>query len=355
MKTKIIGTGTILPDFVAKNEYFLNREFYEKDGERNTKPLPEVVAKLEAITGITERRYVPFEQDSVPLMRDVALKTIADAGLTVNDFDGIIVAHNAGNMQIGEKIWHPVPNMAALLKNSINCTNHECFAYDILFGCPGWVQGIIQAHQAIQMGDATKILVIGIEVASRLVDPHDLDSMIFADGCGACIVAKSDNDEVGILSYATFSHAQDDLGSIYIGPSNRPNEGSGPCYLHMNGKEVYRYATTWLPQVIKKALDKVNMDVDDIDLFLFHQANGKMLGAIAQNLAALYGKDGASFANKIPIIIQFTGNTSVATVPTLLDLVMKKQVPGYEIKPGMKVVLASVGAGMHCNAIVYQF
>jgi 3-oxoacyl-[acyl-carrier-protein] synthase III len=355
MKTTIIGTGTTLPAMVIKNDYFLNREFYDKEGQKNDKAMPEVLAKLEAITGISERRYVPFDQDSVPLMAETALKTIKNAGLDVNDLSGIIVAHNAGNMLVGEKMWHPVPNMGALLKNAISCTNHECFAYDLLFGCPGWVQGVIQAHQIIQAGDAQHILVVGVEVASRLVDPHDLDSMIFADGCGAAVVSKTEQNTAGVISYATFSHAKDDLKNIFIGKSLKNNEGSGSCYLHMNGKEVYRYATTWLPQVIKKALDKAHLGVDDVDMFLLHQANGKMLNAIANNLAGLYGKDGASFEGKIPVIIQFTGNTSVATVPTLFALIMAGQLPGYAIRPGMKVVFASVGAGMHCNALVYQF
>lgn len=355
MKTSITGTGTVLPEMVVKNSYFLDREFYDKEGNKNEKPMADVIEKLQAITGISERRYVPFDQDSVPFMAETALKTIADAGLQVNDLSGIIVAHNAGNMIVDKKVWHPVPNMAALLKNRINSTNHECFAYDILFGCPGWVQGIIQAHQAIQMGEAEHILVVGVEVASRLVDPHDLDSMIFADGCGACIVSKSDeNDSAGFISSATFSHANDDITSIYLGESNNVNY-PGPCYLHMNGKEVYKYATTWLPQVIKKALDKAKMDVDDVDMFLFHQANGKMLAAIANNLASLYGKENSSFEGKIPVIIQFTGNTSVATIPTMLDLIMKGNLEGYHIKKGDKVVFASVGAGMHCNAVVYQF
>jgi 3-oxoacyl-[acyl-carrier-protein] synthase III len=356
VKTKIIGTGTVLPGMIVKNEYFLDRIFYDKDGNKNEKPMEEVIEKLQAITSIEERRYVPFDQDSIPFMAETALKTIADAGLQINEIGGIIVAHNAGNMIVGHKAWHPVPNMAALLKNRINSTNHECFAYDVLFGCPGWVQGIVQAHQSIQMGEADNILVVGVEVASRLVDPHDLDSMIFADGCGACVVSKSDDDGgAGFISSATFSHANDDISSIYLAKSNNEPNMPGACYLHMNGKEVYKYATTWVPQVIKKALDKANMDVDDVDMFLFHQANGKMLAAFANNLAALYGKTNATFEGKIPVIIQFTGNTSVATIPTMLDLIMKGQLEGYKIKAGDKVVFASVGAGMHCNAVVYQF
>jgi 3-oxoacyl-[acyl-carrier-protein] synthase-3 len=244
--------------------------------------------------------------------------------------------------------------MAALLKNKLGISNHECFAYDLLFGCPGWLQGIIQAHQAIQMGDATNVLVVGIEVASRLLDPHDLDSMILADGCGAAIISSSDSVETGIISYATYSHAQEDIACIYLGGSYN-KELQNPTLFKMNGKDVYKYATVWVPKIIKKALDKAGLDASDVDMFLFHQANGKMLHAFANNLAQMYNIEGLSFEGKIPTTIEFTGNTSVATVPTMLDLIRKGDLENYNIKAGMKVVMASVGAGMHCNAIVYQF
>jgi 3-oxoacyl-[acyl-carrier-protein] synthase III len=354
MASVITGTGTVLPEMVVKNDYFLNNTFYDKNGIKSEKPTAEVIQKLEQITGITERRYVPFDQDSVPLMKETALKTLANAGLTPNDLSGIIVAHNAGNMVANTKNWQPIPNMGALLKNAIDCRNHECFAYDILFGCPGWVQGVIAAHQAVSNGAAKHVLVLGHEVISRLIDPADLDSMIFADGSGACIISASDDNSKGVLGYATFSHANEDLKCIYIDKGLNPNDAH-PYYLHMTGKDVYRYATTWLPQVVKKSLDNAKVEASEIDLFLFHQANGKMLEVIAGNFAELVGINPMSMVGKVPVIIQYTGNTSVATVPTLLGLVMEGKVPGYSIKPGMKVVMASVGAGMHCNSVVYQF
>ena len=224
MTTRISGTATTLPELVIKNSHFLGHSFYDSKGVKNPKPASEIIEKLEAITGITERRYVPFDQDSIPLMTETALKALKDAQLNANDLSGIIVAHNAGNMLVGENLFHPIPNLAACLKNAIRCENHECFAFDLLFGCPGWVQAMIQAHQAIVCGEAEHVLVVGLEVASRLLDPHDLDSMILADGCGACIVSKAENTDLsrdyregGVKSYATFSHALDnDLRSIFL-------------------------------------------------------------------------------------------------------------------------------------------
>jgi 3-oxoacyl-[acyl-carrier-protein] synthase III len=354
LKTFISGTGSSLPALVVKNSHFLNHEFYDSKGIKNEKPTSEIIEKLEAITGIKERRYVPFDQDSVPLLSETAIKTIKNAGLEPNDLSGIIVAHNAGNMIIGENLWHSVPNLAACLKNAIKATNHNCFAYDILFGCPGWIQAMIQAHQAIICGEAEHILVVGLEIASRLLDPHDLDGMILADGCGACIISKNYENVGGIISYATFSHSQDDLNIIYLGESKNPAL-DGSCYFHMNGKEVYKYATTWVPKVIKKALDKANLTIANIDMFLFHQANAKLLDAIAKNLGDLYEVENSFFEGKVPSTIQFLGNTSVATIPTMLDLILSNNLGDFEIKKGQKIVMASVGAGMHCNAVVYEF
>ncbi len=350
--TKITGTGSVLPELVVKNETFADNVFFGKNGVKLERQGIEATSKLEAITGIRERRYVPFDQDSRPLMTDAARRAIEDSGIDPERLDGIIVAHNAGNMVIGEKAFHTVPNMAAYLKNALEIANHECFAYDLLFACPGWLQALIQAHQAIQAGDAENVLVVGIEIASRLLDPHDLDSMILADGCGAAVVSKGETN--CLLAHATFSHAQKDLDNIYLGKSNHPDL-EGVCWFKMNGKEVYRYATTWVPKVIGKALAKAGLEPGDVDLFLFHQANDKMIQAIAGHLAESYDLDPSAFDGKLPMTIQFLGNTSVATIPTMLDLIRKGKLGDYSIREGQTVVMASVGAGMHCNAVVYRF
>jgi len=350
----IIGTGSLLPDVIVPNSHFESHEFYGRDGVRMDKTSREIIDKLESITGIRERRYITADQDSIPLMTGASRLAVEDAGLDVNELSGMIVAHNAGNMLAGTAGFHTVPNLASSLKNALDCTNYECFAYDLLFGCPGWLQGVIQAHQTIQSGDGEHILVTGLEVASHMLDPHDVDSMILGDGCGACVVSRSTSENRGILSFSTFSHAQDDNRIIYLGESNN-KDVAGSCYFHMNGREVYRYATEWVPKVIKDALDKARIDIGDVDLFLFHQANAKMLEAVAKNLAHLCGVTEDTLEGKIPTTIEFLGNTSVATIPTMLDLIRKNKLDGYSILDGQIAVMASVGAGMHCNAVVYQF
>lgn len=352
--TIISGTGTVIPELLVPNSHFASSEFYDRSGNRIEKSGAEVAAKLESIAGIRERRYIPFEQDSIQLMTEASRLAVEDAGLDPNDLSGIIVAHNAGNMIPDTGAFHTVPNLAASLKHQLGCTDHDCFAYDLLFGCPGWLQGIIQAHQAIRCGDAEHVLVTGLEVASRLLDPHDPDSMILADGCGACVVSRSDASGRGVLSYSTYSHAVDDHRIIYLGPSLKPGV-EGSCYFHMNGRAVYKYATEWVPRVIKETLDKADLTIDDVDIFLLHQANAKMLEAIAANLAELCSVEVSTLEGKIPTTIEFLGNTSVATIPTMLDLIRKGKLEGHEIREGDVAIMASVGAGMHCNAIAYKF
>lgn len=354
IKSIITGSGSCLPSRIIKNDYFYNASFWDKDGTPLPKSGKEMAEKMEAISGIKERRYLRDDQDSVDLLFEASENAIADAAIDKNEIGAIIIAHNSGNMLANTKgDFHPVPNMAAVLKHRLGIENYNCAAYDILFGCPGWVQGIIQANHIIAAGDAKHVLVAGVEVISRLLDPNDLDSMLMADGCGAVIVSAANRTRKGVLTSATFSHAMSDLANISLGTC-LDSAIPGQSYFKMNGKEVYRYATTWLPLVIKKALEKSNLTTKDIDMFFFHQANGKMLEVIARNTMAAFGEENEPYAHKIPSIISFTGNTSVATVPTMFDIVKKGKLKGFKLKKGQKYVFASVGAGMHCNAVVYQ-
>lgn len=349
----ITGSGSVLPKQIIKNSYFESFEFYGKDGKKIEKNGSDIIEKLESISGIKERRFIEDSEESIDILADASRKAIEDAQISPNELDAIIVAHNAGNMLSSLKgRFSTAPNLGALLKNRLGITNYKCRSYDVLFGCPGWVEGCIQANLLIKSGEAKHVMVCGVEVASRALDPYNMDSMLMGDGCGVTIISEEPSKK-GIVSSSTYSHAEKDIDNIVLGDSLNPNAKKS-LYFNMNGREVYRYATTWLPKVIKESLAKVGYTPNDIDLFFFHQANKKMLEVIASNLMKLYDQKINDYSHKIPSTIEFLGNTSVATVPTLYDRVSKGHLDGFKIEPGKKMVFASVGAGMHCNAFVYE-
>ena len=248
-----------------------------------------------------------------------------------------------------------VPTLASKIKALLGIHNPDCVAYDLPFGCPGWVQGLIQANYFIKSGDARRCLVIGTETLSRVIDVHDRDSLIFSDGAGAAVIEGSDSDSSGILSHKTQTHAVHHAMLLNMEPSNNSSWASkSDLFLKMNGRKVYEFALNHVPMLIKGALDKANIHLREIKKILIHQANEKMDLAISDRLFKLYDLPSAP-ENVMPMTISFLGNSSVATVPTLLDLVLKGRLENHTIAKGDVVVFASVGAGMNINALVYRF
>ena len=230
--------------------------------------------------------------------------------------------------------------------------NPECVAYDILFGCPGWVEGMIQAQAFLKAEMAQKCLVIGADALSRVVDPHDRDSMIYADGAGATILEKS-NLKGGILSHSTLTFtAEDEADFIFYGESYNKTKGNGDKFIKMQGRKVYEFALLNVPAAMKKCLDHSGIPIENLKKIFIHQANKKMDEAIVKRFFKLYK---IPMPNDIlPMNIEEFGNSSVATVPTLFNLVLKKNYMGHAISRGDIILFASVGAGMNINAITYQ-
>jgi 3-oxoacyl-[acyl-carrier-protein] synthase III len=353
----IVGTGSFLPEKTIGNSYFLDHIFYKNDGTKIEKPASEIIQKLEDISGIKNRRYAGDSTDTVDLAVAAGFAAIADAGIDKEKIDGIIVAHNFGNLKNGLTYPLLLPNLAALVKNRLGIKNHHCYAFDLLFGCPGWIQAMVQAHQSILAGMSKNVLVIGTEILSRIVDAHDLDSMLFGDGAGAVVLqAQESETRTGILATHTYSHCLDDADYLKMGVSyNAEKQTEDPdMFIKMNGRNVYRYAVTFVPDLITECLAKSELHISEIDMFLFHQANAKLIKAVGDKLFAQHQYNG-DYSKLVPITLQQTGNSSVATVPTLLDEVLRGKVEGFEIKAGQKVLMASVGSGMHANCLIYQF
>ena len=351
MPSSIIkATGSCIPSEIIPNTHFLNREFYGPDGRRLEKPNPEIIAKLFAITGIEERRYVREELTTTDIATEAAVQALA--GIDREALDYIIVAQNFGDVRSGNLRTDMVPTIASRVKHRLQIENPFTVAYDIPFGCPGWLQGMIMADYYIRSGDAQRVLVIGAEILSRVSDPHDVDSMIFADGAGATLVEASDR-QGGILSHVTRTDACDNAWMLRLGNSYDPHRSGDELFIKMDGHDIYKYALKTVPRTVKLALDKTGLGLGDVSKILMHQANAKMDDAILSRLFQLYGVDTIPEAI-MPMIIHWAGNSSVATIPTMLDLLLKEQLDGHWLSSGDVVVFASVGAGMNINAMVYR-
>lgn len=353
--SSITGTGSYIPSKEVKNEDFLANQFYEVDGAKIDKTNQEVIDKFQEITTITARRHVTDDLLTSDIAYFSALEAIKSANIEKEDLDYIIVAHNFGDVRPDNKQLDLVPSIAARVKYKLQIKNPYTIAYDLPFGCPGWLQAVIQADYYIKSGDAKKVLIIGADILSRVSDPHDRDSMLYADGAGA-VILESKNSEmpIGILAHKTRSDTILHSQMLYMGKSYNPDyENKDEMFLKMNGRKLYQYALETVPQAIKEGLDKCNIDLSEIKKVLIHQANGKMDDAILKRLYKLY-KITDIPKDIMPMTISWLGNSSVATLPTLLDLLLKGKIESSEINKGDTVVFASVGAGMNINVVVYK-
>ncbi len=352
--TVIIGSGSFIPEVEIENDTFIENPFCFDDGRRIQNNNEDVIAKFQEITGITSRRYVNKDQSCSHIAGISAARAIQDAGIDPESLDMIIVAHNFGDVIDGSNQTDIVPSIASRVKHTLGIKNPFCVPYDIIFGCPGWVQGLIQAHIHIQAGEAKRCLIIGSEVLSRVVDPFDRDTMIFADGSGAVVVEGIEEDEKrGILSHATVSHAMEEKDYLYFGKSFNRFGNESTKYIKMKGHKIYQYALTEVPKAIKHCIDKIDLPLEDVHKILLHQANEKMDEAIVKRLYRTCEVKQIP-EDIMPMIIERLGNSSVATVPTLFDMIQKGKLPKHQFHRNDKILLASVGAGMNINCIAYQ-
>ncbi|HLW21396.1 MAG TPA: ketoacyl-ACP synthase III [Cyclobacteriaceae bacterium] len=350
----ITGSGKYLPSKIIENSFFLDSEFYKQDGEKNTKPIENIVSTLQKITEIEERRYVEDEYVTSDLAFFAAQEAIKSAGIDQETLDYIIVAHNFGDVQKDNQRSDMVPTLAARVKYKLGISNPYTVAYDLPFGCPGWVQGVIQADYFIKSGDAKKILVIGAETLSRISDPHDIDSMIFSDGAGAVVLeGRSSKDPVGCLAHITRSDTLEFANLLNMGGSYNPAYKDNTLFIKMNGRKLYEYALTTVPQTLRDGIEKAGLKLADIKKVLIHQANGKMDLNILTRLFDLYGETDIP-GGIMPMSIAKLGNNSVATVPILYDLINKGDFDGQDFNSGDHLLFASVGAGMNINVIIYR-
>ena len=352
MSIRITGTGSYIPELIKKNNAFINRDFYTLEGESIETPADIVIEKFKAITGISERRYADDKLTASDLGAFAGNKALEDAKIDPETLDYIICAHNFGDVKHKTIQSDILPCLAARIKHLLKIKNPKCVAYDILFGCPGWVEGVVQAQAFIKAGMAKRCLVIGAETLSRVVDPFDRDSMIYADGAGATVIEASE-EEGGIIAHESASYTHDEVYHLFFGNSNDKSRDEDVRYIKMYGRKIYEFALNNVPTALKNCLDKSGFTINEVKKILIHQANEKMDEAIVKRFYRLYKTavpDGI-----MPMTIHKFGNSSVATVPTLFDLIRKGVLKEHNLSKGDVIIFASVGAGMHINAIVYKY
>lgn len=351
MNIKIMSSGSYIPTKVINNTDFNHFDFRDEHGTPLKDDNARIAYKLQQITGIEERRYVEDNLTSSDIATIAAEKAIKKSGIDPETLDYIILAHNFGDVKHGTIQSDSVPSLASRVKHNLKITNPSCVAFDILFGCPGWLQGVIQAYAFMKAGMAKRCLVIGAETLSRVIDLHDRDSMIYADGAGATILELT-KEEGGILSVESASFTHDEANFIHFGKSYNSDLDENTKYIKMFGRKIYEFALTNVPLAMKNCVDKSGIDIGKIKKVMIHQANEKMDEAIVKRFFELYDMEMPEYI--MPMNIQKLGNSSVATLPTLYDMIVNNKIDQHNLDKGDIILFASVGAGMNINAFTYQ-
>ena len=294
-------------------------------------------------TGIGER-HVSVGETVVTLASEAARKALEQAGKRAEEIDLILVATCSPEQYL--------PCCACQVQADIGAVN--ALAFDVNAACSGFLFALNTADAYLQMGLAKNALIIGSEVLSKLVDWTDRGSCIlFGDGAGAVVVELCEAP-AGILGRALHSDGTGggvlqcgarELTTPYVRTSAAKTDQNQPTndrehYIQMDGQEVYRFATRRVPQCIEEALSDAGLAVPDIDLFVLHQANARIIDAVAKRLHA--------DRDKFPTNLERVGNMSSASIPVLLDELHRQG----KLHRGDRIVLAGFGAGLTIGACV---
>ena len=323
---RISGWGSYVPERVLSNA----------DLERIVDTSDEWIRTR---TGISERRVAAPHETTATLGAIAAKRAIATAGLEPDDIDVIVVATLTPD--------YPMPSTAALVKEAIG--NSTAAAFDIAAACSGFVFGYATADAYVRSGMARHVLVIGAELLTRFLDFDDRGTCIlFGDGAGAVVLSASD-EEGGGLAGVEMTTDPDGAYMIWLpsggskSPSSSETARRGEHFIRMEGRETYRYATRTLAASALAAIEKAGWTPHDVDLFIPHQANVRIIEAVAKGLKLPM--------DKMYVNIHKYGNTSAASVGVALDEAVREG----RVKPGDKLVFVAFGAGFTSGAIAVEW
>lgn len=330
IRTRIIGTGSAVPDRVVTNDE-LSLLMDTSDEWIRTR------------TGIGERRWIREGETGVGLAQQAAEAALAMANLTPGDLDAIVYATCTPD--------HFIPGNGVYLQRVMGIPGIP--ALDIRMACSGFLYALSVADAWIRSGSFTRILVVGQEIQSTGMDISTEGrntAVIFADGAGAAVLTPSEQDDRGLLAFDLHSdgtHAEllwvDTPGSMYNPRISKEHIDAKRHFVNMDGKEVFRHAVTRMPESVRATLGKAGLSDKDISLLLPHQANLRISEMVQRNLAL---RDDQVYNN-----IQRLGNTTAATIPIMLDETLR----AGRIKEGDIVVLTAFGAGFTWGSAVIRW
>lgn len=320
---KIIGTGSYLPPRRLTNED-MTALLAEKGIETSDE-------WIRTRSGISARHYADEGVYSSDLGMQAAKNALEKAGCDVDDIDMIICATTTPDNFGG------FPSTACVIQHKLGIMSN-CAAMDVSAVCCGFLYAMSTADSFIRAGVCKKVLVVGAETYSRIIDFQDRTTcVLFGDGAGAVVLAAS--EEPGIL--ATALHADGGLGDILNLPG-RPNNGviEGSPYVHMDGKAVFKQAVSWMDRVALEALEKAGMSTADVDWLVPHQANLRIMQSSAKKLSIP--------TEKVIVTVNEHGNTSGASIPLAIDAGIR----AGDIKAGQNILMVAIGGGLTWGAIV---
>lgn len=321
---KIIGLGSYLPPKVLSNDDL------SKMVETNDEWITER-------TGIKRRHIADGIEDKSSTMAIKAAKAaVEDAGIDPKDIDLIVAASTSPDVVF--------PSVAVCVQEALGCTE-DVGCFDVNSACPGWIAAFNTVQGFIESGNSKLALVIGTETLSNYVDWNDRGTCIlFGDGAGAAVLRAEEGKKNELIMRSSGKRG------VCLHCENRKQpkrydeeDFEQSTFFYMAGRDVFRFAITEVPKLIQDLAAKYNFSLDEVDYFILHQANARIIESTAKKL----GIDIAKF----PMTLQETGNTSSASIPSLLSI-MKKD---GRLKKGMKLVLASFGGGLTWDANYIEY
>jgi 3-oxoacyl-[acyl-carrier-protein] synthase-3 len=320
--SRIIGTGSYLPESIVSN-VDLERRMDTSD------------AWIRERTGIERRHILPPGQSNVDMAEHASRAAIAAAGLAPGDIDLISYGTTTPDLVF--------PNAGVLLQDRLGCRGGPAFALEA--ACSGFIYALAVADKFVRTGSARRALVVGSEVLSRIVDQNDRSTAIlFGDGAGAVVLEPS--EQPGIIS--THLHADGSYKHLMYctgGPAHGAAPGNMPSgdFVRMAGSEVFKLAVTLLGRVVEETLALNHLDRDAIDWLVPHQANIRIIQAVAKKLGMPMGR--------VIVTVQEHGNTSTASVPLALDVGVRDG----RIRRGQLLLLEALGGGVTWGSVLVRY